>query len=139
MNQAMTRPDFLVLFDGTCNLCNRNMLFLINHNPAKNLMFCSVQSAAGMEIVRSLGLSTEHHETMLFLEQGRLWQKSDAVIHIAQHLCWPWCWIAWGKYVPRVIRDGLYSLLARNRYKMMGRSKVCALPGADIANRFIDG
>jgi len=135
----VVKPDFLVLFDGTCNLCNRNMLFLIAHNPAQNLMFCPVQSASGMALLRSLGMSTEHHETMLFLERDAVWQKSDAIIHIAQHLSWPWRWINWGKYVPRRIRDRLYSLLANNRYKIMGRREVCALPRADIAKRFIDG
>lgn len=138
-----TKPDFLqnvprlVLFDGVCNLCNRNMLFLIRNDPSKKLKFCSVQSPAGQAILNWLGLPLDVHESILFLEDEIIYEKSNAILHIFYHLPWYLRWLYIGKILPRVIRDNLYLFIARNRYRFFGRSTVCAVPTPDILNRFI--
>lgn len=129
--------DRLVLFDGVCNLCNRNMLFLIRHDPHQKLKFCSVQSPAGQKILNWLGLPLDIHESMLFLDGNKIYEKSDAVLHIAFYLSWYLRWIYAAKILPRFFRDNIYLWVARNRYKLMGRSDVCAMPSPDLLNRFI--
>lgn len=137
------RPDIilnverLVLFDGVCNLCNRNMLFLIRNDPYHQLKFCSVQSPAGQSILAWLGLPQDTHESILFLDGETLYEKSDAVLHIAFYLRWRLRWLYVGKILPRFLRDNLYLWVARNRYRFMGRNDVCAMPSPDILNRFI--
>lgn len=137
------RPAFLkdieslVLFDGVCNLCNRNMLFLIRNDPQQKLKFCSVQSPAGQVILAWLGLPLDAHESMLLLEGEKVYEKSDAVLHIAYHLPWHLRWLFVGKILPRFIRDNLYLWVASNRYRLMGRSEVCAMPSPELERRFI--
>lgn len=138
-----TKPAFLkdierlVLFDGVCNLCNRNMLFLIRNDPQQKLKFCSVQSPAGQAILAWLGLPLDTHESMLLLEGEKIYEKSDAVLHIAYHLPWHLRWLFVGKVLPRFIRDNLYLWVARNRYRLMGRSNICAVPSSKLRRRFI--
>ncbi len=138
-----TKPAFLkgiervVLFDGVCNLCNRNMLFLIRNDPQQKLKFCSVQSPAGQATLAWLGLPLDTHESMLLLDGEKLYEKSDAVLHIAYHLPWHLRWLFVGKILPRFIRDNLYLWVARNRYRLMGRSNVCAVPSPELERRFI--
>lgn len=138
-----TKPAFLkdierlVLFDGVCNLCNRNMLFLIRNDPQQKLKFCSVQSPAGQAILVWLGLPLDTHESMLLLEGEKIYEKSDAVLHIAYHLSWHLRWLFVGKVLPRFVRDNLYLWVARNRYSLMGRSEVCAMPSPELESRFI--
>lgn len=127
----------LVLFDGVCNLCNRNMLFLIRNDSRQKLKFCSVQSPAGQKILAWLGLPLDTHESMLFLDGDKVYEKSDAVLHIAAYLSWYLRWIYVAKILPRFLRDNLYLWVARNRYKLMGRSTVCAMPSPELLNRFI--
>lgn len=137
------KPDFLqgverlVLFDGVCNLCNRNMLFLIRQDKQQKLRFCSVQSPAGQIILNWLGLPLDTHDSILLLEGDRLYEKSDAVLNIAYCLPWSLRWIYVGKILPRFLRDNLYRWVARNRYKFLGRKQVCAIPSPDIESRFI--
>ncbi len=135
--EVLQNVERLVLFDGVCNLCNRNMLFLIRNDPQQQLKFCSVQSPAGQIILAWLGLPQGTHESILFLEGERLYEKSDAVLHIASYLPWRLRWLYVGKIFPRFLRDNLYLWVARNRYKFMGRNHVCAMPSPDILNRFI--
>jgi predicted DCC family thiol-disulfide oxidoreductase YuxK len=55
-----------------------------------------------------------------------------------QLLGWPWrlAWLGW--VVPSGVRDPLYRLVARNRYRVFGRTEVCILPPPDHAARFLD-
>lgn len=134
---CLNNVERVVLFDGVCNLCNNNVLFLIRKDKSQRLKFCSVQSPAGQAILSWLNLPLDVHESILLLEAGRLYEKSDAVLHIAYHLPWYLRWIFAGKLLPRFIRDKLYLFVARNRYKIMGRKNVCAVPDAEILSRFI--
>ncbi len=134
---VLNNVERLVLFDGVCNLCNRNMLFLIRNDPRQKLKFCSVQSPAGQTILAWLGLPLDTHESMLFLDADKVYEKSDAVLHIASYLSWPLRWLYVWKIMPRFVRDNLYLWVARNRYKLMGKSAVCAMPSPELLNRFI--
>lgn len=135
--EVLHNIERLVLFDGVCNLCNRNMLFLIRNDPQQRLKFCGVQSPAGQRILEWLGLPLDIHESILFLDGETLYEKSDAVLHIASYLPWRLRWLYAGKMLPRFIRDNLYLWIARNRYTLMGRASVCAMPSPEILNRFI--
>ncbi|MDP2765650.1 MAG: DCC1-like thiol-disulfide oxidoreductase family protein, partial [Brevundimonas sp.] len=41
------------------------------------------------------------------------------------------------KAVPRVVRDPVYDLIARNRYAVFGRTDACMVPSAEDRDRFI--
>ncbi|MET0357464.1 MAG: DCC1-like thiol-disulfide oxidoreductase family protein, partial [Cellvibrio sp.] len=103
----------------------------------QKLKFCSVQSPPGQIILAWLGLPLDTHESILFLEGDKLYEKSDAVLNIAYYLPWHLRWLYAGKILPRFLRDNLYLWVARNRYKFLGRNQVCAVPSPDIESRFI--
>jgi predicted DCC family thiol-disulfide oxidoreductase YuxK len=42
------------------------------------------------------------------------------------------------RILPRPLRDWGYGLVARNRYRLFGRSETCMLPGPENRNRFLD-
>ena len=42
-----------------------------------------------------------------------------------------------GRLLPRALRDRLYRLVARNRYRLFGRRDTCRLPDPDQRDRFI--
>ena len=53
-----------------------------------------------------------------------------AVLRIARELPrWQWTWLF--HFIPRVIRDEIYDLVARNRYRWFGRRDTCILPNSD--------
>lgn len=132
------KREGLVLFDGSCNLCSNTMKFLVRNNPNQSLKFCPMQSPAGRAILQSLGLATDSYNTMLFIESAQVFQKSNAVLHIARHLIWPWRCVWWARYVPTLFRDVIYSLLARYRYRLFGRRSTCAMFDSTLEERFID-
>ena len=61
---------------------------------------------------------------------GQAYVKSEAVLRIASELPrWQWTWLF--HFIPRVIRDEIYDLVARNRYRWFGRRDACILPNSD--------
>ena len=129
--------DNLVLFDGVCNLCTHSVRFILEREREPLFRFAAVQSPAGSRLMRDLGLDPEDAETFVLITDGRAYLRSDAAIRIARDLRGAWRWLGAVKIVPRPLRDWIYDLVARNRYRWFGRADECIVPPAEIQARFI--
>jgi predicted DCC family thiol-disulfide oxidoreductase YuxK len=139
------QPDaaHLVLYDGVCGLCNRLLQFMLRHDRRRVFVFAALQGAVGRSIVtRSGGTPTELTTFYVVTDysgpNARLLTKSDAALFIATRLGWPWKAAGLLRAVPRVIRDGVYNVVARSRYRWFGRYDSCPLPSPESRGRFID-
>jgi len=135
---GLGRYDNLVLFDGVCNLCTHSVRFILAHEAEPLFRFAPVQSAAGIRLLRELGQDPHDVETFVVIADGKAYLRSDAAIRIAPHLRGAWRWLGAVKIVPRPIRDWVYDLVARNRYRWFGRTDECMVPAAEIRARFIE-
>ncbi len=129
--------ETIVLFDGVCNLCNGSVQFLLRRDRRRRFRFAALQSAAGRALLEQYGLSTQTLETIVVLEGGQARVRSDAALHLARRLPWPWPALAVFRILPRPLRDALYSFVARHRYRWFGRTESCMLPTPDVADRFL--
>ena len=127
----------VIVFDGICNWCNLWVTFTIKHDPSGTFKFGMLQSAPGQEILKRLGFSTDDFETFLLLDRGRVFTKSTAVLNIARHLSGFWPFFYLGIVIPRPLRDFIYDRVARNRYRLMGKSAVCRVPTPSERVRFV--
>jgi predicted DCC family thiol-disulfide oxidoreductase YuxK len=132
-----TLPDFLLLFDGVCNLCNGAVLFIIKRDKARKIKFASLQSELGRAQLLQNGLDPDALHSMIVIENGKLFQKSSAVLHTAGRMsgAWPLLQIFW--IIPRFLRDALYDLVARSRYKTFGKKDACMIPTPELRKRFV--
>jgi predicted DCC family thiol-disulfide oxidoreductase YuxK len=132
------RPeDRIVLFDAVCRLCSFWAKFLIRFDKRRVFKLCSVQSDEGSAILAFYGMPTDTFETMALVEGPRLYTKSTAFFHIARRLPFPFPAVLVFAILPRVLRDWLYDRVARNRYKLFGRSDSCMMPTPDHESRFL--
>ena len=130
-------PDNLILFDGVCNLCSASVQCIIRHDPAAKFRFAALQSEIGREVLRSQGLDPTDLQTLMLIGDGKVFVRSDAAIEIASRLGGGWSVLKIFRFVPRVVRDGIYSTIARNRYRLFGRKEVCMIPSPEIQERFL--
>jgi predicted DCC family thiol-disulfide oxidoreductase YuxK len=130
-------PDNLVLFDGVCNLCNALVQFIIRHDRAGIFHFAALQSEVGEEICRKHGLDAADVQTFVLISDGRMLLRSDAAIEVVSRFGGAWRIFRVFRFVPRVVRDFIYSTIARNRYRWFGRKEVCMIPTAEIKERFL--
>lgn len=128
----------IVVFDGQCLLCNGWVQFLLRHDRAQRIRFASIQSTAGQQLLAQAGLQVDGLQTLLVIDGERSWQHTAAILRVLHALGWPWrlAWVGW--LVPAPLRDTLYRWVARNRYRIWGRSDTCMVPSPETAARFLD-
>ena len=138
-----------MLFDGTCNLCDRSLQFILDHEADAELKFCALQSDAGREVLATVASPAEVErlvtgtkgtgdpDTVVLVEDGRLYAHSSAALRIMSHLRWPWRWGRVFVVVPRPLRDVVYRWIARNRYRWFGKAESCRVPTPELRARFL--
>jgi len=127
----------VLLFDGVCNLCNGVVQFVIPRDPAGRIRFAPLQSETGKALLSGHGLPPGNLDRVVLVDDGRVYRKSDAAIRLAELLGWPYRAAAVARLVPTSLRDGLYDLVAANRYDVFGRKDRCMIPDADVRDRFL--
>jgi predicted DCC family thiol-disulfide oxidoreductase YuxK len=126
----------IVLFDGVCNFCNATVLFLIKHDAHENLHFASLQSQIGKDLLEQYTIPGDT-TSVIFIHQGQVFLKSDAVLEIAKCLNgWPRI-LKYSFIISKVIRNGIYDLIAKNRYSIFGKKDNCSIPSAENKKRFL--
>jgi len=126
----------IILFDGVCNLCNNSVSFLIKHDKNNSFKFAASQTNAGENIIRQYSISNEG-KSVIFIKDGIVFYKSDAVIEIVKLIKgWPHIF-KYASLFPKFLRDGLYNLIAKNRYSLFGKKETCMVPTEENRNRFL--
>ena len=127
----------VVLFDGTCKLCNGWAQFIIRHDRQHRIRLATVQSSQGQQLLAWAGLPTDHFNTIVLIANDRFSVRSDAMFEILARLPQPWPWLRVFRLVPRVLRDWAYDRIASNRYILFGRYDSSRAPLADHPRRFL--
>ena len=128
-----------ILFDGVCNLCNGFVRFVIARDPAARFRFAALQSPAASALLREAGDAQPLPDSVVLVEDGRVYVRSAAALRIARGLRFPWPLAYAAIVVPRFIRDRIYDAVAANRYRWFGRRDVCMVPTPDLARRVLSG
>jgi len=136
LSVPIARHD-VIIFDGLCNLCARSVKFILDHEAAPVLRFASLQSPAGNRLLLELGFDPADAKTFVLVTDGSAYAKSEAAIRVASYLRGAWKLIGAIKILPRPIRDWLYDVVARNRYRWFGRREACMAPSPDLRARFL--
>ena len=127
----------IILFDGICNLCNGAVQFLLKRDKKKQFMFASLQSDAAKYILLQYNVKKFGMDSIVFIEDGEIYQKSTAVLKIIKYLNWPWTMISVTSFLPLGFRDRMYDFIAKNRYRWFGKKDSCIMMLPEYKNRFI--
>jgi len=123
-------PHGLILFDGVCVLCSRGCRFVSKRDRRGYFRFVPIQLAEGRPLAEQLGIDPDRPDSFAFVANGQAYVKPEAALRIARELPrWHWTWAF--HFIPRVIRDAIYDVVARNRYRWFGRRDACILPNSD--------
>ena len=127
----------ILLFDGVCNLCNGIVRFTLKRDPEGKFLFASLQSTSGQAILDRFGRPKSDFESYLLVQDGKCHEKSTAALLTLKILGWPYKLLYAGILIPRPLRDWVYDLIARNRYRVFGRRETCMIPTPEIRSRFL--
>ncbi len=127
----------VVLFDGVCNLCNRSVRFILARDPGGIFKFAPLQSDAGKNIIKRFNIPSDKYGSFVFLENGVFYTKSTAALRLLNKLGGFWQLLYFLIVIPAPLRDAVYDLMAKNRYKWFGRTDECMVPTPEIRGRFL--
>jgi len=135
MNIPTDKP--ILLFDGVCNLCNSSVNFVIERDPKNRFMFASLQSEVGQSLLQKNGLPTEDFQSFVLVDGDKCYTKSSAALKVAKEMPALWGMLYAFMIVPKPIRDAVYSLIAKNRYRWFGKKDECMLPAPGVREKFL--
>ncbi len=125
------------LFDGVCILCSGALHYVLKHERAPNIRFVAIQSVEGRVLAQQHGIDPENPDSFLFIENNKTLTKSDGVLALLNHIKGPAQLLRVGNLWPQALRDWLYDRIARNRYRIFGKSARCMVPSKNIRHRFV--
>jgi predicted DCC family thiol-disulfide oxidoreductase YuxK len=111
--------------------------FVIQRDTSRYFRFASLQSSFGQEVLKRHGLDTNALHSIILLEGDTIYQRSDAALRIAVRLK-GFSFFKLFRVVPRFLRDGIYNLISRSRYRVFGKRNECMIPTPELRDRFVD-
>lgn len=142
VNVAKADGGPVLLYDGVCGFCNWAVQFVIARDPHGPMRFAPLQSDFG-EQLKARHPELSHVDSVVYLEGSddpateRYWVRSAAALRVAAYLGGVWRLALVARLVPVPIRDALYDLFARYRYRFFGKQESCMLPSREVRSRFI--
>lgn len=134
---AATTPNHIILFDGVCNLCNKSVQFVIKRDKQAKFKFAALQSEAGQNLLKNHQLSQQNFDSVVYLHNNKVYERSTAALHILKELGGAWKLLYGFIIIPAFIRNKVYDAIAQNRYKIWGKQDSCIIPTPDLQKRFL--
>ncbi len=120
----------ILIFDGTCVLCNGFFQWVIKHDKREVFVFSTIEMEEDSDIVKDSG------DTLILIHQGKIFTYSDGPLMVMRILGFPYS-ILFGLCIfPRFFRDGVYRFIAKKRYKWFGK-QACLIPDKNLKRRFL--
>ena len=117
----------IILFDCFCNLCNRSIRFIKKHDKAGIFRFVAIQSEEGKKLSAGHVINFDYPDSVILIENEVYYFRSDAALRIVKKLNSAYKYLYSLIFIPAHIRDFFYNLIARNRYRIFGKTENCEI------------
>jgi predicted DCC family thiol-disulfide oxidoreductase YuxK len=128
--------SWVLFFDGDCAFCNRAVRWVVRFDPQARIALAPLQGVLSQRLGFAK-FAVADGGTMVVLREadGAVFTHSDGLLEIARALGGAWKICTIGRWIPRWLRDGVYRWIARNRYRLFGKSATCELPDKAFLKR----
>lgn len=127
----------IILFDGVCNLCNSSVNFIIDRDKKNIFKFAALQSEAGQKILDKSGMNKNDFDSVVLVDENKIYSKSTAALKIVKEFPSLWKTLYVFIIIPSPVRNFIYDLIAKNRYRWFGKKDSCRMPSPELKNKFI--
>ena len=139
MASGITVIKIVILFEGYCNFCNRQVNSFLRFDSKKFFYFSNLDSSFSKKVIKENKVESLEGKTIILYHNNKIIIKSNAAIKIAYLLGGFFKIFIIFKILPNFVRDWIYDVISRNRYRWFGKSDSCYIPKKEILDRFING
>ena len=125
MNKDFLKNKNLICFDGICSLCNNFILFVAKYDKKDCFRFISLQNPILEDFIDENIL--KHSDTIILITNEKIKTKSDAILSIFKDLCYPFRIIFILRFIPKFIRNYIYSNISKNRHRLFKKINTCSI------------
>jgi len=125
----------LFVFDGVCVLCSGAASFIMRHDKKALINFTPAQAALGRALYIHYGI--EMDESYLLIAEGRAYTASRGYAELSRILGGWWHILRVAALIPERLRDWVYAVIARNRYRWFGKTEYCTLLTTEQRRRLL--
>jgi predicted DCC family thiol-disulfide oxidoreductase YuxK len=129
-------PHPIIFFDGVCGMCNRFVDVVLRADRHGTFRFAPLQGETASQRLPALPEDPTEW-SLVYLDERGIHDQSDASLEIYRRLGGAWWLLSLLRLVPRAVRNALYPVIARNRYRWFGRRSTCRVPGPAERERFL--
>jgi predicted DCC family thiol-disulfide oxidoreductase YuxK len=112
-------------------------MFVIDHDKDGVFQFAAIQSEIGATLIAKFGVDTSKTDSILLIDQDKIYAKSTAALKIARQLSGGYPLLNICIIIPNFIRNWVYDLIAKHRYKWFGKKDACMIPTPELKNKFL--
>jgi predicted DCC family thiol-disulfide oxidoreductase YuxK len=131
------KEKIILLFDGYCKFCNSTVNFILKHDHRDRFRFAALQSDTGKKLLLQHGIHPEKTDSVILIQDRKHYLRSAASLRIAMNLGPRWKLLGVFYIIPPFLRNAVYNLIARNRYKWFGKRESCRMPDEKEKHKFI--
>lgn len=133
----MDRKKTIIVFDGICSLCNKFVLFVVKRDYNDHFRFISLQNPNIHKYLNSSNKIdvSEANSILLINHEGDVKIKSEAIALIFCRLKGLKFLTLIVNFFPNKIRNLVYSLVAKYRYKIFGKTDHCSMVEQKLNNK----
>ncbi|NIJ40945.1 putative DCC family thiol-disulfide oxidoreductase YuxK [Parvibaculum indicum] len=136
-------PEFddtgpVTVMDGECVLCSTGARLIARLDKAGEFRICRAQTELGRALLNHYGMSADDPESWLYIVDGRAFTSFDAMIRVGARVGGAGLLLQPLRLLPRPVQDWFYRRLAHNRYRLFGRTDICALPDPGVRARLME-
>ena len=117
----------IILFDGECAMCNNYILFVAKNDSDDNFRFLSIQNKKIIELKKTYAIEEDNISSICIIDNNKIKRKSRAVLKIVSMLKFPYNLLTVFYIIPNFLRDIIYDLVAKNRYRIFGKVDECSI------------
>lgn len=127
----------MVLFDGDCSVCSRAIQFIALRDKKKIFQFAPLQSSKGIELLKDFSINPTQLNSLVVKDGKKLFTHSTAVLQIIKNLSGGWKLLYIGVLLPRIIRDKLYTFVAKRRHNIFRNNVSCENIRPEVQERIL--
>ena len=129
--------DDVILYDGVCVFCSRWIRFIATRDVDRRFRFTAIQSGYGTRLAQAFGIDparSRHQRRDPWRRRVfQIRRRADGAVESAG--------MGMGarlRRLPKPLRDAVYNLVARNRYRIFGKYEACFVPDAELRARVME-
>ncbi len=126
----------IIFFDGMCAMCNRFVDLVLRADSRDVFRFSPLQGDTASDLLPSLPPDPRDW-SMIYVDERGVHSETDASLEVYRRLGGIWWPLSLARLVPRWIRNPIYRVIARNRYRWFGTRDSCRVPTEDQRDRFL--